>query len=161
MSDNPYAPPKADVGVSAAGALPDASPYLRLYSQNQIALAALLGSPVAGGWLMAINYRHVSRWDIAGQVLGRSIGLGLVVVAIGYFLPWWLTLVVTGVMSAIGYRAWSGHQFSGILQRHREAGGELYPWWRAAGIGVLCLVMMLIVQFIASELISALLRQLA
>ena len=147
MNDNPYAPPKAQVGVSAAEALQDASPYARLYSQDQVALAALLGTPLAGGWLMAINYRHLARWDIAGSVLGRSIGLSLLGVAIAWVFGMALLLPATGVASAVGYRLWANRQFSAVLQRHREAGGEYYPWWRAAGIGVLCLAMSFVVLF--------------
>jgi len=148
VNDNPYAPPKAQVGVSAAEALQDASIYARLYSRDQVALAALLGTPLAGGWLMAINYRHLARWDIAGSALGRSIGLSLLVVAIAYVSGMPLLLLATGVASAVGYRVWANRQFSAVLQRHREAGGEHYPWWRVAGIGVLCLAMNFVVLYI-------------
>lgn len=155
VNDNPYAPPKAQVGVSAAEVLQDASPYVRLYSRNQVALAALLGTPLAGGWLMAINYRHVARWDIGGSVLGRSIGLSLLALVIAHFFGLWLLVMAAGLVSAVGYRLWANAQFSAVLQRHEEAGGELYPWWRVAGIGVLCLAMNFVVLYFLGALLPS------
>ena len=86
MSHNPYAPPKADVGgPTAAAGVP--APVEQLYSPNQIAIGAFLGSPLAAGWLAAHNYRAMRQPQDAGRALGRGIIATIVVMALAYYLP--------------------------------------------------------------------------
>ena len=93
MDRNPYAPPRSNVEVTPSGSQ-TTLPASRLYSPKQIAVATFLGSPLAGGWFMATNYRELGQealatqavwWGIAGGPLfswWRVVGISLLCVAI-------------------------------------------------------------------------------
>ena len=89
MSHNPYAPPKSDVGTPTAGFASSGVPLPveQLYSPNQIAAGAFLGSPLAAGWLAAHNFRVMRQPQDAGRALGLGIVATLIALGIAAYLP--------------------------------------------------------------------------
>jgi hypothetical protein len=109
---------------------------VRLYSVGQIVLATFLGSPAAGGHLLARNERELGDPESArnAMLLGVALTLGLVVV--GAFLPNPIVqraLPWVGILT-IRYRA-STRQGESIAA-HVAGGGSMHSWWSAVGIGL-------------------------
>jgi hypothetical protein len=131
------------------------TPAVRLYSARHVALATFLGTPLAGCILLALNYRRLeARTGMWHSLIWGSIGtLGLLVFGIfaGQRIPPYIfPLLFTMLM----------YSLAGLLQgqrfgQHLSSGGAKASAWRAAGIGVLCLigilVLLLIVAFIVPE----------
>lgn len=141
MEINPYQTP-------AAEAVPLAQPRAeKLYSPNQIAVAAFLGSPLAAGWLFASNYRQLGQagkatasliWNVAGTV-------GLLIIAFmlperfpGHIIPLAYSFAILHTAKRLQGEAFADHI---------AAGGRLQSWWAAVGVGLLCLVLVFGVIF--------------
>ncbi len=152
METNPYAPPKASV-ADAKRAGPVEVPTIALvYSVNQIATATLLGTVLAGGWLMAANYRATGQEDHSRLAIGWSIAGFVVLVGVIVALPGDLTdygvTIVTGVACAVALRALAEAHFGKMLEQHRAAGGTQHSWGRVVGLGLLFLTILFTVAFL-------------
>src|ERR1700719_4483258 len=62
-------------------------PAYSLYDSGSVAIASLLGSPVAGGTLMAINYRRMGMRGKATGAFALGLGITILACALGYFIP--------------------------------------------------------------------------
>jgi hypothetical protein len=114
----------------------------RLYSPQQICLAAFIGSPVAACWCFARNYRQLGnsgsaqKWLIWGGG-GSFILLVLLCVIPGaqrlphYIIPLAYSLALREVAKRI--------QGDAVAQ-HISAGGRLASWWLVIGISLLFLI---------------------
>lgn len=149
MSHNPYAPPKADVGgpTAAAAAAGVPAPVEQLYSPNQIAIGAFLGSPLAAGWLAAHNYRAMRQPQDAGRALGLGIIATIVVMALAYYLPESVPSVVLPIAYCVGIYQLADSKFKAVIAAHRTAGGTMRSSWRVVGIGLLCALVVVAVMF--------------
>ena len=110
-------------------------PEYSLHDSGSVALASLLGSPVAGGTLMAINYRRIG---LRGKAVGAfAIGLGLTVlcVLLGYFIP---SGGSTGVAIGLvfGMRQLAKQQQGAAVDQHIIQGGPVASKWGAVGVGM-------------------------
>ena len=149
MAENPYAPPKAGVADAKSAAV-EVPRVALLYTVNQIAAATFLGTVLAGGWMMAANYRAMGLEDKSGVTIGWSMAGFLVLAAVLMLVPE-LTVgmtIVTAVVCAIGFRAWAESQFGKTVEKHLADGGTEYNWWRVVGLGLLCLAMLFAVSAI-------------
>lgn len=160
MESNPYAPPKAIVADTVETLPSEIPPQTQFYSVGQIALATFLGTPLAGGWLIARNYKALGQTDKARQNLFWCIVGTLALFAIGYVLPEKNSPnIFIAVVPVIAVRSWADAQFRKLLGQHRAADGKFYSWWRAAGAGVLCLAIIVtaaMVVFVALYLMGIL-----
>ena len=143
MDSNPYAPPKAAVADAVERLPTEVSPDTMLYSVGQITLATFLGAPLAGGWLIARNYKALGQPEKAGMNLFWSIVGTLVLIGLAFVLPDNFPNIGISVVSVIAVKSWADAQFGKLLGRHRAANGKVHSWWRAVGIGVLCLAIMI------------------
>lgn len=124
---------------------------LLLYSQKSIGIATFIGGPMAAGYLIRENYRSLDEPD-----KGRSaLILGFVATAVIFFvifslpesiidkvpnqiLPAVYTLIIYLIVEKI---------HGDILNRHKEFKNKFYSAWKAAGIGILSLAIILISAF--------------
>jgi len=117
-----------------------------MYSPGQVALATFVGGPLAGAWLMAVNYKRLAE----PAKMRRAIGLGVLgtaaVIALGFAVgnqaTWLLALLPIFAMRELA-RALQGAAYS----RHVAVGGSRGSSWRAAGVGGASLVIYLGVVF--------------
>jgi hypothetical protein len=130
---NPYAPPRAEADGEAAA--PDAGrPAYKLYSPAQAVLAAFLGTPLAGMYLLSANRRRMGHARLATTTLLVGVVATAVLVAIaaaapdqpGRGLPLLTTL-------AMWYYA---KQDQPLFDAHVSGGGRKESGWKAAGIGL-------------------------
>jgi serine/threonine protein kinase len=132
----PY-PPQVPPSVTPPqqwNTVPVAPPAFALYDSNAVALATFLGTPLAGGALMAMNYRRMGR---SGAVKAMVAGIGMTGVGVvgGLLLksglaaiPW---LIFVFVMRAIA----ESDQGPAVVD-HVQRGGLKASMGSAVGIGV-------------------------
>jgi len=138
MSDsNPYAPPKSRVGEPVSAGLSEAPPEARLYSQNQIATATFLGSPLVGGWLIAANHKALARPEQANRAIILGVGGTVLLLGLAMVLPDRFPNAALPAACAVAVRAWANAQFSTVIEHHRAAGGVQFSWWRVVGLSLL------------------------
>ena len=131
---NPYAAPAAT--VSAGGVQDAAAPLFRV---SGIAVATLFGTPIAGGWLMALNYRALGRAQTFLPTMALSVLATVALGALGALLPPQVpgaafAAVQLIVMAKVARQA----QGAGIDARI-AAGLPMRSNWAAFGISLLVL----------------------
>jgi len=119
-----------------------------LYSARQVSVAAFLGGPLGGGWLMFKNFGAI---DDQAQKKTAMFG-SLLLIAIFAVGAMWLPtdfsnslvpLITVGI-----YAAWYHFKLESVYAAHREGGGAQASWWKTVGIGVAAIAASLVVFFI-------------
>jgi hypothetical protein len=121
-----------------------AAPSYKLFSAGDATLAAFLGSILAGFVILALNYRRLGRKGAAGLALLIGLAALLLHFTIAFTLPdplsvgisLALTLLGLGVVHVVA-KAAQGDAFD----EHQRRGGQKASTGAAAGIGLLCLVL--------------------
>jgi hypothetical protein len=149
MSRNPYAPPKSEVGGPNVGSASSGVPLSvdQLYSPNQIAAGAFLGSPLAAGWLAAHNFRVMRQPQEAGRALGLGIVTTLIAILIAAYLPDGFPSVVLPVVYCVVVYQLAERRFKSVIAAHLAAGGTIRSTWRVVGIGLLCALILVAAIF--------------
>lgn len=130
---------------------PILSPTLtrRIYAQRGIMIASLLASPLAFGFLMTKNCRALEQRAKIKQAWLLSIGALVVVLALAYVLPESVpTFPFLFLNAAFGYYA-PQYLLGKEMEEHVANGGPLYSNWRAAGIALLVVVVLVAVCLLA------------
>ncbi|MFO0819073.1 MAG: hypothetical protein U1A77_14100 [Pirellulales bacterium] len=144
--DNPYSAPSIE---------PAAPKQQTLYSPGQIAWASFLGSPLAGGILMALNYRRFGNSTAAALTFTAGLVGTVLLMVISFFLP----DNFPGSIVPAAY-TWGLYQSAKQLQGDAyrtaiEQGGATASGWATTGVGALCLIavimLLLAVLFVAPE----------
>jgi hypothetical protein len=147
MSRNPYAPPKSEVGGPNAGSGASGVPLPvdQMYSPNQIAAGAFLGSPLAAGWLAAHNFRVMRQPQEAGRAMGLGLVTTLIAILIAAYLPDGFPSVVLPVAYCVLVYQLADRRFKPVIAAHLAAGGTMRSTWRVVGIGLLCALILVTV----------------
>ena len=124
--DNPYVAPQAEL-------LETSRPLYRL---NAVGLATFFGSPLAGAYITAHNLKIQNRADKVRNVWLLAIGILVVCMAIGSWLPDGATIGLT-IAQAMGMQQYARHLQGEALEGH---GGAFLSNWRAFGISLLFLL---------------------
>jgi len=129
----------------------DARPIDGLYSPRQILLASVLGGPLAGAVLMALNYRRLGRRAVACQavLLGGTALVALL--ALGFVLRASATGTGLGVGAACGTSYIAERVQGTAYKEHIKRGGRRASSWRAAGVG-LCSMAIVVAGILACVL---------
>ncbi|HGL6714469.1 hypothetical protein NTJ56_20135 [Burkholderia contaminans] len=119
----------------------------KLFTMAGVGWAAFLGSPLAGGILLAANARRLGNRALAQrQILATAlVTLVSIVLYAGVNIPEAAAVppvlvhavVIAGLAGTIVY---ARHTQRAAVDAHRAAGGALQSNWRAAGIGLLTLL---------------------
>jgi len=146
MTHNPYSPPEAK--VSDLGQLPDGSslPSERLYTADQIGLAAFLGTFFAAAWFYGKNLAATGQPEKKTFALLVGFVATLAAAGIAYFLPDSVPAVVPSLLCYVAARSFAEAKFKKIVAAHLAAGGRRGSWWAVVGMSVLfSLVLVLII----------------
>jgi hypothetical protein len=130
-------------------ATPDANQThsYELYSPQQVALAAFLGAPIAACWFIARNYRNLGN-NQAGNVWLVSGLIGTVaILAICFYLPDGFPNQLIPISYTFGLLYAAKAVQGEAVTQHTAAGGRLGSWWTVAGVGLLCLIAILVIAF--------------
>jgi hypothetical protein len=120
-------------------AAPERVPAYTLFDSTSVTIATLLGSPVAGTGLMALNYQRLGKKNAAIAALAIGIAATGVAIAFGNRVP---TYATTGI--AVGLLVTTMNLAKSLqgpaVQQHVLRGGQLGSRWAAAGLGVVLMV---------------------
>lgn len=118
----------------------------KLFTPSSVALATFFGTPIAGGLVMAINYRRLRRSTAAVQVVLGGFVATVIVLIVAMAAP---DVPGSNLLFTIG-QLWIMYAVAAKLQgqainSHYRAGGRSASGWAAAGIGVLVLIVLVAV----------------
>lgn len=117
-------------------------PSYTLFDASSVTIATLLGAPVAGAILMAVNYRRLGKE--VNAAVAFLIGLAVTILAMigGNLIPasglYAIPIVLLVVMRSIAQNLQGP-----AVQQHVTSGGKLGSRWIAVGIGVGALTVIL------------------
>lgn len=136
---NPYAPPEAKVSdvVSPQG---EPATTERLYTHQQIGLAAFLGSFLAAGWFYGQNLAALGQPEKKLWALGIGFLATLVAGGIGAVLPDKVPGIVTSLLVYLAARSYAEMKFGKTVAAHLAAGGLKGSWWVVVGVSLLFLL---------------------
>jgi hypothetical protein len=144
---NPYEAPRANEGPGDAALSGAEAPTYRLYSPQQIGLGAFLGAPIAACWFLARNYRHLGNDEAANQSLVWGTLSTIAILAICFFLPDGFPNQLIPIAYTVGLLQLAKKLQGDAVAKHIAAGGRLGSSWEVAGVGLLCLVVILAIIF--------------
>ena len=129
-------------------------PSERVYRVGGIIAATFLGGPLAGGYMLAMNFKAFgeqtkARWSLAATFV-FAIALCFLVVFVPAFarLPRQLVpLTYSGIVWLVAH-----HFQHERIAAHTAAGGMKHPWWRNALVIVISFVMLLAMMLTVAAL---------
>jgi len=136
---------------------PPQRPAYKLFSSGCVIIATIVGSVLAGGALLALNFRRLGRPRAAWITLGVSVAASAAVLAMAFLVPdsmmseKAMRAVLIGiqvVIASVVSRVVMGKEFD----HHTSLGGRFAPKWAAAGIGVLVCAIFIALMFALSSL---------
>lgn len=128
----PYAAPYGEAGQG----VPPPPPPGRFFSPNAVGVATFIGSPVAGGIVLALNYRRLGRASAATLAVVATIAATVALLMLAAQLD--NTSAGGGIAAGIAFgmvgvaKALQGKAHDA----HLAAGGKEGSSWLAAGIGL-------------------------
>ena len=121
----------------------------RYYTPWQITVAAILGGPLAGGYLASRDHAAFGAQGRARATLAVSALLLCGLLYVGHRLPPGATGTPIAVGVAFGYRWYARVSFDGEIARRGAAGWVAYSWWHAIGISLVVMAAMFLLIFVA------------
>ena len=122
------------------------TPTKKIYKDRAIWTATLFGGPLAGGYLIAENFKVFNEPDKAKKTWIYAI-IATVLIFGGIFLipnpdkiPEQLIPLIYTAIAYYLVKHFQGTQ----IDSHIKAGGQVYNWWRAFGIGLLGTIVILL-----------------
>ncbi|MGC1782299.1 MAG: hypothetical protein WA708_07265 [Acidobacteriaceae bacterium] len=131
---------------TAEQTLTGATPPYTLFDARSVGLATLFGGPVAGTFLMALNYR---RLGMKGAAI-IALLIGIVVTALAVMIGWNLPKSVTFPLALalfFGTQRLALSLQGATVKYHLEHGGRLASRWTAFGSGVGFMAVLFAVAF--------------
>jgi len=125
----------------------------KLYSVGQISGAAAFGSPIAGGWLLAKNFRCVGASAKARKILLVSFCALILVALASMYLPTDFPNSVGPAVIGSGFYAWYSYVFASHYRAHIESGGEKESTWKVLGYTIAAIPIAIIVMFAVYALV--------
>jgi hypothetical protein len=129
---NPYSTPAAQGAGSVSG---------HFYTMGQVALATLLGGPLAGGYLVASDHWLFGAANRAKLVLGVSFAVLAGALALGYLLAQNSGTLGFTIGIVVAYRVYAQTALGPSIDQFKSSGGTRYSWWRVIGLSLLALVL--------------------
>lgn len=126
----------------------------KLYTTGWIAAATFIGGPLAGFYLLSVNFDNLQKSQLAQKAFNQGIVISLVLFTSLMVLPQGITSIIPKNSFPIIYTILLGH-YADMLQgneikNHIKNGGKKYSGWKAAGIGIVCLIFALSYVFMLS-----------
>lgn len=117
----------------------------KLYSVAAIVMVTFLGSPVAGGTIMAMNYNRLGDTAAARNAVLAGIGITVLLLAIGWTVEHSINIKLHGIslLGIVAMYFFARHKLAVTIRNHLEFGGVTESLWKAFGIGLFFLPLML------------------
>ena len=123
----------------------------KLYTIGQISAAAYLGGPIAGCYLMSVNFKHLNNEEIAKKTLLIGIITTMIFFPGLFFIPekiidqipeFLIPMIYTSIIGVYAKKL-QGKR----IKEHIEKGGQKYSGWKVAGIVILFSILTLVYFF--------------
>jgi len=143
--DNPYQAPAAPV-LDLPGS---ASKNFKLFKISGIALATFLGSPIAGGILLAKNFSRLGKPRQAKMALIYSSLAAFVLLAIAFLIPdrWHVPNYPFLLVQLLTMQQVAKNYQEADIREHEAQAGAMASNWLAAGIGLLTFLALMLAIF--------------
>lgn len=136
-------PPMSDAYLSPVpegGPAPEAPvPAYTLFDAKSVTIATLLGAPVAGTILMAVNYRRLGKEVNAAVAFLAGLAVTILAIVSGNLIPAGMLYAVPVILLVVTRGIAQATQGPAV-QQHVSSGGKLGSRWIAFGIGIGSLV---------------------
>ncbi len=120
-----------------------------LYTPRAVGLATFLGGPLAGTVVMAMNYRRVGRPASAVKAILGGLAGTAALGALAFVLPEHSPGFLLGLIPLFVMVKLASTLQGETVNRHKYAGGKIASMWKAAGVGLLSLILLVAVVFAA------------
>ncbi|MCD9027365.1 hypothetical protein LDO26_03935 [Luteimonas sp. BDR2-5] len=137
---SPYAPPAAPLSPSVA----DADAGAPLFKIAAVGIATFFGSVLAGGLIMAMNFRAMGKPEKFWPTIGLSLLALVATLLLGAFLPENFPGVVITVPTIIAMTMIAGRYQGQAITQRQDAGLPMRSNWLALGIALLVLLPILL-----------------
>lgn len=141
--DNPYEPPNSPNPSPRLDRGSGPSNSIRIYSAAQIAIATFLGSPLAGTFLLASNYRFFDRKELQRRTFILGAFATLFILGASLSVSEDFPAFVFPVFSAFILGQTTNLLQGPSIRAHLDSGGGLHSWWRVVGISVCVSILLL------------------
>jgi hypothetical protein len=133
---NPYVAPTA-VLATPYDAIVDLP---RLHSPHQVMGASWLGTPIAGCWLLAANYRALHQPQTAQTTLLVGALVTSALLGLAFVLPDWFPNSVLPIAYSVAMLRVAKRLQGETFDHHLASGGPKHSAWRAFLVGVTSLL---------------------
>lgn len=123
-------------------------PTAQLHSPSAVTLATLVGMPVAGTLLLAQNYKALGNPNAARHCMVWGISTTLILLVLASLIN--IPNMVLPISYTIGMHNVAGTLQGRAFRTHLDGGGQRKSLWVAAGIGSICLLVVLGILFIVA-----------
>lgn len=111
-----------------------------LFSTRQVGVAAFLGGPLGGSWLMYKNFFALGNKPQCRLALWGSVLLTMALAVIVLWLPTDFPNPIIPAVTVAGFGGWFYLTLDADFQVHQENDGPQGSWWAAVGLGVVSLI---------------------
>ena len=128
----------------------------KIYKEKAIYLATFLGGPLAAGFLMAENFKHLGALDKVKKTWIATIAAMVIIVGCIFIIPesaHFPNTILPVLYMWLAYYLVQKLQ-SAKIKEHTENGGQAYPIWRAVVVGFISLAVILAVVFVIALIIE-------
>jgi len=117
---------------------PPVPPYT-LFDASSVTIATLLGAPIAGAILMAVNYRRLGKEVNAAVVFLSGLAVTILAMVSANLIPA-SALYAVPIVLLVVMRSIAQSLQGPAVQQHVSSGGKLGSRWIAFGVGMAALV---------------------
>src|SRR5271169_6883821 len=110
-------------------------PAYTLFNSDSVGLATFLGTPIAGGILMAVNYRRLGKGGKGAAALAIALVVTAAALGLGSLMPQSTSAIIAFGLLFAARGASKSLQGAAVAQ-HVLEGGNLGSKWAAAGLGI-------------------------
>ncbi len=123
---------------------PSREPGKRLYSPQQIGVAAFIGTPLPACWMLAQNYMALAqRSQARGALIWGVLGTAALL-AIAFILPEKFPKTIVPLAYSFALRELAKQRQGADFKAHLVAGGLRQSNWRVAGVAFAGLALVLV-----------------
>lgn len=130
----------------------------KLYTTGWMVAATFIGGPLAGFYLLSVNFKNLKKPQLARKAIIQGMFISLVLFTSFMILPKKILDIIPKTIFPILYSMFLGMyadiQQGSEIKSHIKNGGKKYSGWKAAGIGIVCLVLILLYIFVLGYILS-------
>ncbi|BBM02952.1 hypothetical protein [Microbulbifer sp. GL-2] len=133
--DEIYHPPASELETKKKSVSP-------LYKISGIGVATFVGSILAGGVLMYLNYKRLGLYDKATKCIVISIVATIAIFGVVYLIPEDINIpnIAFTIPQVIAMVQIAKSQQEALINEHISSGGTMSSNWKAFGISVLIIL---------------------